>query len=142
MKHYMVGNFVVLAQRYVDKVFIMSIVVYDQKERERRRRQYLIVVIFVSLFLFFFFSLPKFPAIFFIYIYFFFHTQLSQERSMNFGVMQFGFTVLIRCFTLELEEFFQVFRQSLERTAERLSPLSTRRIFLSFSSVLVKQHKF
>ena len=139
MKHYMVGNFVVLAQRYVDKVFIMSIVVYDQKERERRRRQYLIVVIFVSLF--FFFS-PEIPPPYFLYIYIFFHTQLSQERSMNFGVMQFGFTVLIRCFTLELEEFFQVFRQSLERTAERLSPLSTRRIFLSFSSVLVKQHKF
>lgn len=80
MKHYMVGNFVVLAQRYVDKVFIMSIVVYDQKERERRRRQYLIVVIFVSLFLFFFFSLPKFPAIFFIYIYFFSHVAFSGTK--------------------------------------------------------------
>lgn len=81
MKHYMVGNFVVLAQRYVDKVFIMSIVVYDQKERERRRRQYLIVVIFVSLFLFFFFSLPKFPRhIFYIYIFFFSHVAFSGTK--------------------------------------------------------------
>lgn len=80
MKHYMVGNFVVLAQRYVDKVFIMSIVVYDQKERERRRRQYLIVVIFVSLFLFFFFLSLNSPAIFFIYIYFFSHVAFSGTK--------------------------------------------------------------
>lgn len=66
----------------IDKVFIMSIVVYDQKERERRRRQYLIVVIFVSLFLFFFFSLPKFSPrhIFYIYIFFFSHVAFSGTK--------------------------------------------------------------